>query len=478
MNKSWFKAMMQWTNMSLSRKRLKEISFPQFMAYVGLEIAMSFVSLNTINDYWKSEMFLHQTDFSKVMSRDIFKKIRANVYQHDPEFFNHEVASHDPLHHSWNLLSHFPHNCAKVAVPVGCSALDENSARTKAKTRAISYMPDKPDKFAIHFYAVVSSHGTYLHSMMDNQTGNTTPECAAVAYCRNFPQLRSAYNKVLKLADSFVNGESASAIWVLQMVHQTLQFPTPSSKRYFFSNKFYTRHTLAQALKKITDGEARLMGSVRFTNVDATNRFHLKNAIEALKNSPRGSWSLVRAYDKGPNYDQLQRSHAAAQRPLQKEQRTPFVPPMELIAEKCGYIVFKDSKVVVFYTNDLASTPSRPILHSSDEEAISAVNGLGYIKRWHGNEILSRTQMLVPAVIVAYNHFMNSVDRMDQLRSSAPTRQKEKHLSMTLFTLVSDLAMNNARSILQKVDSTNPLCTGTIVTFKRKLCEQLVTPFL
>jgi hypothetical protein len=95
-------------------------------------------------------------------------------------------------------------------------------------------MPDKPDKFAIRFYAVVSSHGTYLHSMMDNRTGNTTPECAAVAYCRNFPQLRSAYNKVLKPADSYVNGESASAVWVLQMAHQTLQFPTPSGKRYFF----------------------------------------------------------------------------------------------------------------------------------------------------------------------------------------------------------------------------------------------------
>ncbi len=36
----------------------------------------------------------------------------------------------------------------------------------KPKTRVISYMPDKPDKFAIRFYAVVSSHGTYLHSMI------------------------------------------------------------------------------------------------------------------------------------------------------------------------------------------------------------------------------------------------------------------------------------------------------------------------
>jgi hypothetical protein len=47
---------------------------------------------------------------------------------HDPELFNHEQASHDTLYHSRNLLNHFLQSAAKVAVPVGTSALDENSA--------------------------------------------------------------------------------------------------------------------------------------------------------------------------------------------------------------------------------------------------------------------------------------------------------------------------------------------------------------
>jgi hypothetical protein len=88
---------------------------------------------------------------------------------------------------------------------------DENSTRTKAKTRAI--MPDKVDKFPIHFYVVVSSYGTYVHSKMDNQTGNISLECVAVASCHNFP-LRSAY---------FVDGESASAVFFLQMTYQMLR---------------------------------------------------------------------------------------------------------------------------------------------------------------------------------------------------------------------------------------------------------------
>lgn len=133
----------------------------------------------------------------------------------------------------------------------------------------------------------------------------------------------------------------------------------------------------------------------------------------------------------------------------------PFIPPMELIAEKCGYVVLKDSKVALFYTNDLSTTPSSPILYSSDEEAITAVNDLGVIRRWHGNEVLHHTEMQVPAIIVADNYFMNSTDRMDQIRSTAPTWRKERRLPMTLFTFVLDPVVDNTRSILSKLDPTS-----------------------
>ena len=49
----------------------------------------------------------------------------------------------------------------------------------------------------------------------------------------------------------------------------------------------------------------------------------------------RGSWFLVQAYDP-PTED----SESAT------------------VAENTGYIVFKDRKTVVFYTNDLANTTS------------------------------------------------------------------------------------------------------------------------
>ena len=81
-----------------------------------------------------------------------------------------------------------------------------------------------------------------------------------------------------------------------------------------------------------------------------------------------------------------------------------------MVAKNAGYIAFKDKKVVLFYSNDLATTPSKPVLTYTDAEAIDSVHGVAEVKRWLGNEHIGRTSLLVPAVIVAYNLYMNSVD--------------------------------------------------------------------
>jgi hypothetical protein len=73
-------------------------------------------------------MFLQQQDFGKVISREVFELICANIVLYDPEFFNYRQDSHNPLYHSHNLLNHFLQSAAKVEVLVGTSALDENSA--------------------------------------------------------------------------------------------------------------------------------------------------------------------------------------------------------------------------------------------------------------------------------------------------------------------------------------------------------------
>jgi hypothetical protein len=170
-------------------------------------------------------------------------------------------------------------------------------------------------------------------------------------------------------------------------------------------------HTIGKALNAFTDGESRVIGTVKFTNVDATNRHYLSKAIELMKDASRGTWMLVHAFNKNPEYDRLHNQHSSQQKRLSNNNtRVAFVPPLDSIAEKAGYIVFKDSKVVIFYTNDLMENPPEPMLQGTDDRAVQCVGGLAH---WTGVENLHRTDFLVATPIVAYNMFMNGVDCMD-----------------------------------------------------------------
>ncbi len=116
------------------------------------------------------------------------------------------------------------------------------------------------------------------------------------------------------------------------------------------------------------DGESPLIGTVKFTNVDATNRYYLSKAMETMKDKARGSWCLVQVFEKHADYDRIRNQHALQQRRLSSDSgRQAFALPLDKAADKTGFIVFKDSKVVVFYTNDLFENPAEPILDGSDD---------------------------------------------------------------------------------------------------------------
>ena len=76
------------------------------------------------------------------------------------------------------------------------------------------------------------------------------------------------------------------------------------------------------------------------------------------------------------------------------------------------------------YTNDLARTPSAPIIQGRMMEAQMLVHGLETLQRWTGVEVMTKSKCKVPATIVAYSCFMNAVDRMDKICSTNITQQK------------------------------------------------------
>jgi len=274
-------------NVSCSIVRFAALSsLEMFFAYIGLELGMSIISYHGIEQYWASSIFQGNPTYSNTMSHNQFQLIRSLLCFVNSTSYNHEVASKDPLWHSRPLLEHFIRNSAEIATPIGPSALDECSARTKARTGAKTFNAKKPDKFAIRFYAVAGSVNLYISSFFDNGAGNKTGVCAAVDFYRIFRSLWTPYNNVFHSDNRIkIEKDSSSSLWLLQMAHQTQNFPDPSGRRFFFTDHFYTCHQLAHAVKMMTDGEAKMIGTVRFTNIDCTNCFMCKRQLNSWMQS-------------------------------------------------------------------------------------------------------------------------------------------------------------------------------------------------
>ena len=118
----------------------------------------------------------------------------------------------------------------------------------------------------------------------------------------------------------------------------------------------------------------------------------------------------------------------------------------------------------------MESTPRELISGSSDEDAINCVHGLSRLQRWNGEEVFHRTSYLVPAIIVAYNIFMNAVDRFDQYRQTNSTVRREKRVPMSILTFLLDAAINNAYALFQKLKIDNNV---NFTEFKRRIASQL-----
>lgn len=142
---------------------------------------------------------------------------------------------------------------------------------------------------------------------------------------------------ISKFNKHVVDPETPSEEWILQMALQTKRYTDPSKKRVMVMDNFYTWHVLVHQVSNISDGEIKVIGTVRFNNIDGANRKYVKDAIQALNEDGvvGCSWFLFQEYDRGE--------------------------VCTTVSKNVGCIVFKDQSVVTFYTNDLAYTPPLPI---------------------------------------------------------------------------------------------------------------------
>ncbi len=140
---------------------------------------------------------------------------------------------------------------------------------------------------------------------------------------------------------------------------------------------------------------------------------------------------------------------------------------------RLGTIVWLDSRPVILYPNDLFCDVPEDIIYGTSDEAVKCVHGLVDIQRWLGSESFHRTTLRAPAIVVAYNYFMNGVDRMDQQRAVNTTKWKEQHVGMSIFTWAIDMACHNAYVLLKKL---LPSLNISLREYKRQLVVALTEP--
>ena len=486
-----------------------------FRCVIGLDIALSLCNSTSIKELWSSKMFLGSLSFSNSMARDTFTTVRGSLKVYSTSTCRN---MEDPLWQVRPLLGHVLRNFASVGYVVGPVALDEASCPTKARTKASSYLPSKPDKFAIRFYALVGWKSVYTFALWDNGTGNGLNQTPAERFMKVFGELWSSFNQFSQACKSRMRNacpvafDSASMLWVLMIGLLYRSIAGAASHRrsndsqvhtVVYMDNYYTRHALARACSDFTDNSMKVTGTVKMNLVDKVNKPSVIQATKDLEKLPRGSWILVQVYTavihpdskiqkEKEKKDGYSKSLPRAKVGFNESDILEVANEYCIVAKRCGFIVFHDKKPVVFYTNDLADTPQTLFGDKSDEHAVRCVHGLATLFRWTGDSYHAKQSFKVPAPVVAYNLFMNGVDRADQMRSTNACRRKEKHLHMTIWHFVVDLCILNAFQVYLKLRNSQLIDAkkqGTeeeeirmakempLREFKRKVCVALCMPY-
>ena len=264
-----------------------KIKIRELHAMLGLEIALSISGIRVMRDAWSNKMFVRNNDIKSVMSRDRFMEIRSHIQISVSRDSSDNRNFNDPLVKTRGLMGHFLKNSADIAVPTGSMALDENTMRSRARSLAITYNPNKPDKFGVRYYILAGTKYQYIYTFFDNGRGNSTGLSGVGRFCKVFTSLR---RNIINHYDNY-NGHditSPSALWtcMVGLFVKTKSINNISScgnKRYLFCDNFYTCHTLANSIRKFTDSEVCMIGTVRFSYIDSINKINVLKAIESLE---------------------------------------------------------------------------------------------------------------------------------------------------------------------------------------------------
>ena len=136
----------------------KDVSLHELKVFFGLIVAMGMTRKMPIDEYWSTDETNSTPLFSKMMAKDRFLLILANLHLVD----NEQVADqHDPLFKVRPIVSLLQNQFSDVYKPEQNLSFDEATCPFKGRIKFRVYNPAKPNRFGIKIFQVCEASSGY-----------------------------------------------------------------------------------------------------------------------------------------------------------------------------------------------------------------------------------------------------------------------------------------------------------------------------
>jgi len=138
------------------------ITRTELLQFVGLQYARGLYNKNIPLDYLWNKDFGIQL-FPNTMPRSKFRHV-SKILRFDQKS-NRAARSNDRFTHIREIFERFVSNCSTKYVPEASLTVDEQLLPHKSRCKWITFMPNKPDKYGLKFWAMVEVENKYVISL-------------------------------------------------------------------------------------------------------------------------------------------------------------------------------------------------------------------------------------------------------------------------------------------------------------------------
>lgn len=380
--------------------------------------------------------------------------------------FDPDSAKVNPLRNVRITMENFLRNYTKRAVGAGCS-LSMPCTVLGARCRK-KYMKSNPGRSGIRFYALADWETGYLICLWDTGSSNKTGIPQAVAYetvsaSSVIPSKASLTTQSLPMVALPPSGKYR---WRTPQRSPTGQWTPHCDGKSLYAALFRPSATSDHGKWGLFtwDGPAQQCRGCKQTGT--------KGSCEKTWERP------TRGLETVSSEPQFHRECSRTRRQRQCSRRR-----QSLMEGNCdvspvgptrvGYLVWKDGSTVVFYTNALADTPTKPVMAPCDH-AWHCARARARLRRWMGTESMHAKIVKVLTIVLGSNLFMNGVDRLDKLRAVQSMERKERRVTMPIFTLLLDASVINAYALYETLLGGGAKQMMSLRKFKRQIAKELL----